>query len=76
MNLIEEVRYRQGRTLPPPAERRAIRIAAQVTQVRMAEELGVTRVTLVRWENDVYPVPPTQAARYAELLAALKEATA
>lgn len=46
--LIEEVRTR--RRLPPPPMRRAIRQAAGVSQRQVAEELGVDRVTVARWE--------------------------
>ena len=47
--LLEEVRSR--RRLPPPALRKAIREAAGVSQRRVAEDLGVDRVTVARWES-------------------------
>jgi len=49
MTLIDELQQR--RRLPPVAMRRAIRVAANVSQARMARELDVHRITLIRWEN-------------------------
>lgn len=35
-----------------------IRIArGDMTQVQLAEKIGVTAMTISRWENDAYPVP-------------------
>jgi DNA-binding transcriptional regulator YiaG len=39
-----------ARRLPSPALARAIRNEAGVSQARLAEELGVHRVTVARWE--------------------------
>jgi DNA-binding transcriptional regulator YiaG len=47
--LAQEVR--RARRLPPPPLARAIREAADVSQERMAGELGVHRVTVARWET-------------------------
>lgn len=47
--LIEEVR--KARALPSPKFARAIRQAAGVSQVRLAAELGVHRMTIARWES-------------------------
>jgi transcriptional regulator with XRE-family HTH domain len=47
--LAQEVR--RARRLPPPPLARAIRVAADVSQERMAGALGVHRVTLARWET-------------------------
>lgn len=41
---------RRERELPDPATRGAIRKRANVTQRQLAEALGVTRVTVARWE--------------------------
>ena len=46
--LAEEVR--KARRLPPPLMARGIRRAAGVSQTRLAEALGVHRVTVTRWE--------------------------
>lgn len=67
--LIDEL---AARRLPPVAMRRAIRIAARVSQVRMAAELGVHRLTFIRWENGACEPRGESAGRYASLLAALE----
>lgn len=68
--LIREVRAQ--RRLPSPALARAIREAAGVSQGRLADELGVDRVTVTRWEGGLRRPRGSTAARYAELLAQLK----
>ena len=70
MMLIEEVRARQ---LPPASLRRAIRLAAGVSQVRMAAELGVHRLTFVRWENGIHEPRGDNRTRYASLLGQLQQ---
>lgn len=70
MTLIDEVRARQ---LPSAKTCRAIRLAAGVSQTRMAAELGVHRVTLLRWENGVQEPRGESRERYAQLLAGLRE---
>jgi transcriptional regulator with XRE-family HTH domain len=49
MKLAEKVRAK--RELPSPAVRRAIRIAAGVSQQDIADELGLTRAAVGRWET-------------------------
>jgi len=67
--LIDELRERR---LPPPADARAIRLAAGVSQERLAAELGVHRVTVYRWEfGQRLPRGPQREA-YAKLLSALR----
>lgn len=39
------------RALPPPSERRAIRVAARVSLQRLARAVGVTRQTIALWET-------------------------
>jgi DNA-binding XRE family transcriptional regulator len=73
MNLIEEVRARQ---LPAAKVRRAIRLAAGVSQVRMAAELGVHRLTFVRWENGSIEPRGDNREHYARLLAELQQVSA
>jgi transcriptional regulator with XRE-family HTH domain len=71
-DLLDEVR--EALTLPPPAVARAIREAAGVTQERMAEELGVHRVTVARWEQTSGRSPRGELrARYARLLRELQQ---
>ena len=73
MTLIDEVRARR---LPSAKTRRAIRLAAGVSQSRMAEELGVHRLTFVRWESGEHEPRGENRERYAELLASLRQVTA
>ena len=73
MTLIDEV---QARRLPPVSMRRAIRLAAGVSQVRMAAELGVHRLTFVRWENGTHKPAGESCERYAQLLAQLERVSA
>jgi DNA-binding transcriptional regulator YiaG len=71
--LVDEVRT--ARSLPSPALARAIRESAGVSQVRLAAELGVHRMTVARWETGARkPTGPVRAA-YAALLAELREVT-
>jgi transcriptional regulator with XRE-family HTH domain len=49
MNLAAKVRAK--RDLPPPEVRRALRIAAGVSQKDIGAELGVTRAAVSRWES-------------------------
>ena len=39
------------------AEFRAARLALSLSQLRLAQELGVVRTTIAYWEHDVRPVP-------------------
>jgi DNA-binding XRE family transcriptional regulator len=71
MTLIDEV---IARRLPSVRTRRAIRLAAGVSQVRMAAELGVHRLTLISWENGTHQPRGNSAERYARLLDDLKQA--
>lgn len=68
--LLEEVR--RARTLPPPAVAAAIRRSAGVTQARLADELGVHRMTVHRWESGERHPRGTRRAAYAQLLADLQ----
>ncbi len=72
--LTDEVR--RARSLPGPALARAIREAAGVSQVRLAAELGVHRVTVVRWETGERAPSGRLRAAYATLLAELREVSA
>lgn len=73
MTLIDEVRARQ---LPSVKVRRAIRLAAGVSQMRMAAELGVHRLTFIRWENGTHEPRDGSRERYARLLAELQQVSA
>lgn len=72
-SLIDEVRSRPR--LPVPAIRQAIRLKADVPQDRMAQELGVHRVTFLRWENGDRTPRGAHLEAYSRLLHELDEAT-
>ncbi|WP_439678880.1 telomere-associated protein Tap [Embleya sp. MST-111070] len=59
--------------LPSPAERARLRKAAGFTQQRVADALGVQRVTVVAWEAGRSDPRPPQRQAYARLLAGLAE---
>ena len=71
--LVEEIRA--AKRLPSPAMARAIRLAADVSQERIAAELGVHRVTVARWEAGARRPRGQHRAAYAELLRQLQEST-
>jgi len=70
VTLAEEVR--RARRLPTPALARAIRQSAGVSQARLAEEVGVNRVTLTRWELGQRTPRGAARLRYADVLAELE----
>ena len=71
--LLEELRH--VRRLPPPTLARAIRKAAEVSQERMADELGVHRVTVARWEAGQRRPRGRLLHAYVALLDALQQET-
>lgn len=71
--LIEQVR--ELRRLPAPQIRSAIRRAAGVTQQQLADELGVDRVTVARWELGHRTPRGELRRRYVDLLEALHRET-
>lgn len=56
---------------PKPEDLRALRTAARLSQRNVAELVGVSRETVVRWERGRCPMP-FAAWRLLELLVALK----
>lgn len=72
MSLSDEIRA--TRSLPTPEHARAIRRAAGVTQTRMAQELGVTRATINRWESGERRPRGKHLAAYAAVLAEIQAA--
>jgi DNA-binding transcriptional regulator YiaG len=70
VQLLDEVR--QAKRLPTPAAARMIRIAAGVSQERLAVELGVHRMTVVRWESGERAPRGLHRAVYAQLLDQLR----
>lgn len=73
MNVIDETRAR--RELPAPTLARAIREAAGVSQSAVARGLGVTRMTVCRWESGRCRPSIEHLAAYAEILRALHDET-
>lgn len=70
--LAERVRAAQ---LPSPAVRRSIRLSAGVTLAEIGAELGVTPVTVLRWERGTCEPRRERAVAYRQLLDALREIT-
>jgi transcriptional regulator with XRE-family HTH domain len=68
--LVEEIR--QARRLPPPPLAKAIREAAGVSQQRLADELGVHRVSVARWELGLRRPRGRLLVAYIDLLDALR----
>lgn len=62
--------------LPPPAERRAIRVAAGATLRDTATALQVNAMTVSRWERGLAEPWPRHRASYLCLLAALAQVAA
>jgi len=71
MSLVEEVRT--GRRTAIPGYAAALRRAAGVPQRRMADELGVHRVTLARWELGLRRPRGRHLAAWLGLLDALRD---
>ncbi|WP_236655341.1 helix-turn-helix domain-containing protein [Streptacidiphilus carbonis] len=62
--------------LPTPAQRRALREAAGLSQAEVARIVGVTTAAVGHWETGVRQTPrnPTVFERYVQVLRALREA--
>ena len=71
--LVDEVR--EALSLPEPGVARRIRRLAGVSQGRLADELGVTRQTVYRWEAGNRVPRSGHRLSYARLLADLERAT-
>ena len=70
MGIVDEVREGQG--LPEPRSARALRIAAGVSQARLAQEIGVHRMTVARWESGERRPLGVHRLLYARVLAELR----
>ena len=70
--MVDVTELAQGATLPPPAARRAIRLAAGVGQTELAAALGVSRWSLIRWETGKVEPHPDARRRYAGALRSLQ----
>jgi DNA-binding transcriptional regulator YiaG len=71
-SLVAEMR-RRPRSLPPQVAA-AIRDAAGISQVRLAEELHVHRVTLARWEAGTHRPRRASHDAWMDLIAELRAA--
>jgi transcriptional regulator with XRE-family HTH domain len=69
-SLIEDVRA--ARRLPEPEEARFLRRAAGLTQRQIADELGVSALTVTRWEAGTHRPQPRHRAAYARVLDELR----
>lgn len=69
--LVARVRASQ---LPPPAERRAIRVGADVTLREIADELGVSRTAVLHWERGTRKISREYAIAYRRVLDGLRRA--
>jgi len=56
-----------------PGELRRIRKRMKLTQAELAEEIGVARNTVTRWEIDLNPIPEPMA-KLIRLIAAQRKA--
>ncbi len=72
-SLVQAVKLR--RPLPPPAERRAIRQRAGISQAAIAAALGCSTCAVTRWEQGSRMPRDESRQRYAELLARLTAIT-
>lgn len=69
MSLVERLR---ATALPPPAQRREIRRKAGASLREVAEELGVTALTVSKWERAIAGPKPDHAVAYRRLLQELQ----
>ncbi len=57
--------------VPPPGECRRIREAAKATRSDVAEAVGVSEQSVIRWERGIGP-SPRHVKAYADVLAELR----
>ncbi|GKQ37194.1 helix-turn-helix transcriptional regulator [Streptomyces sp. A012304] len=67
-------RLRVHRDLPTPAQRRALREAAELSQQELADVVGVSKQAVSHWEAGIRTPRGPLLYRYAEALRALQEA--
>ncbi len=73
MGLVDQLAASQ---LPSPARRRSIRMDAKASLRDVADELGVTPTTVMRWERGNAEPRRSRAVAYRDLLAALQAVSA
>jgi len=69
-------RMRLHRELPPPAARRALRLAAGLTIAEVAQAAGASRQAVSMWERGERTPRGDFLVRYIEALRAMREAPA
>lgn len=69
---VIRARLQVRRNLPQPAQCRALRVAAGLSQQDMAEAVGVTRAAVSHWENGARRPRGQVLARYTEAIGALR----
>ena len=69
--LVKRVRAAQ---LPPPAERQAIRTAARASLADIGREIGVSAMTVQRWERGTTEPRMQHAIAYRRVLDGLRRA--
>ncbi|MGH2749357.1 MAG: helix-turn-helix domain-containing protein [Actinomycetota bacterium] len=72
MNANEVVALAQVRTMVESGEARAIRMASTLSLARVAAAVGVSAVTVFRWEHAEHLPTGDAALRYLSLLLDLK----
>lgn len=75
MNATIEQKLAQTKRRPSPAVARALRLEAGLTQAIVAEAIGVSRITMTRFELGHQALRPETAERLAQLLAELAAET-
>ena len=70
--LVDEIRSRPK--APSPRVAQAIRVAAGISQSRLAKELGVHPVTVARWEGGTRTPRGDTLRAYVTLLSELQQA--
>ena len=68
-------RARRRKRLGPPEVRRLLREQAGLTQIELAEAIGVTRATVGRWESGARNPSRRVVDRYLEVLERLRDAS-
>lgn len=71
---LEAVRRKPLATpLPPPEERRRLRISYGVTIQAVADAVGVSRMSVTAWERGSSEPTGANASKYAQLLQEMRE---